>query len=520
MLLQFSERAAIRDRFFQIGRRICQSPKLAWSLIGVGVLLRVSQYLANRSLWLDEVRLALNIVNRPFLELLQPLDYAQGAPIGFLMLAKLAVVAFGDNEYALRLIPLWFGLLALPLFYAVAKRCLQPKAVPIALGLFAISDSLIYYSSEVKQYTGDVVMALLISLLAIISLDRKWLTMPWIALMGVAGGTALWFSHPAVFVLAGAGMISIIFCLGNNDKEKLGRLAIAFLLWAASFVVSYFAILRHLSQHTVLLNYWEGGFMPFPPSSLPDVKWFIHKFFEIFENPVGLSLSGVAAMALLIGCRALWEKSKPQLMILVAPIFFVLIASGLHKYPFSGRMLLFAVPAAMLLIGAGAGKIIEAAGREKIIGIALVGLLFFHPLWSASYALVKPRTNEEIRPVMSYLQEHRQSGDVLYLYHNAAHPFQYYAPHYGFDRNDGIIGVNSRHNWKNSFDDLDKLQGNKRVWILFSHVYNWDHVDEEKLFVFHLDQIGTRLDAYASAGAAVYLYDLSLKDAVLSTRLE
>ena len=40
------------------------------------VLLRVRQYATNRSLWQDESSLALNIVERGFRGLLEPLDYA------------------------------------------------------------------------------------------------------------------------------------------------------------------------------------------------------------------------------------------------------------------------------------------------------------------------------------------------------------------------------------------------------------------------------------------------------------
>ncbi|MDE5108199.1 MAG: hypothetical protein O4808_14405, partial [Trichodesmium sp. St17_bin3_1_1] len=57
-------------------------------IIAFGVALRLIQYLSNRSLWADEAVLALNIVNRSYLELMQPLDYDQGAPIGFLIVEK------------------------------------------------------------------------------------------------------------------------------------------------------------------------------------------------------------------------------------------------------------------------------------------------------------------------------------------------------------------------------------------------------------------------------------------------
>jgi hypothetical protein len=59
---------------------------LPWLIIGLGIVLRLTQYVFNRSLWYDEANLALNIIDRSVLELFQPLDHDQGAPIGFLLL--------------------------------------------------------------------------------------------------------------------------------------------------------------------------------------------------------------------------------------------------------------------------------------------------------------------------------------------------------------------------------------------------------------------------------------------------
>src|ERR1700731_1023069 len=122
--------------------------KFEWTIIVFGALLRLTQFLSNRSLWLDEAKLALNIVNRSFAQLCKPLDYGQGAPIGFLMLERSALHLLGSGEYALRLFPFLAGLISLLLFYQLAKRSVPTGAVPIALGLFATSAPLIYYSSE------------------------------------------------------------------------------------------------------------------------------------------------------------------------------------------------------------------------------------------------------------------------------------------------------------------------------------------------------------------------------------
>src|SRR5262252_1207359 len=132
-------------------RRVDLPTRFEWAILAYGILLRLTQYLSDRSLWMDESMLALNVVNRSFAQLLQPLDYNQGAPVGFLMAQRAAVTLFGPGEYALRLFPFICGLISLFLFYYLAKKCLEPGASRIGLALFAIVLPLIYYSSEAKQ---------------------------------------------------------------------------------------------------------------------------------------------------------------------------------------------------------------------------------------------------------------------------------------------------------------------------------------------------------------------------------
>src|ERR1700686_4446208 len=129
----------------QFDSRLLGPTKFEWTIIVFGALLRLTQFLSNRSLWLDEAKLALNIVNRSFVQLFKPLDYGQGAPIGFLMLERSALHLFGSGEYALRLFPFLSGMISLLLFYQLAKQSV-PSAAPIAMGLFATSAPLIYYS--------------------------------------------------------------------------------------------------------------------------------------------------------------------------------------------------------------------------------------------------------------------------------------------------------------------------------------------------------------------------------------
>ena len=198
--------------------RLLSKSALYWGLIIMGGSLRLAQYLANRSLWLDEARLALNIVHRSLLGLALPLDDGQGAPIGFLMIEKLAVLSLGTNEYALRLLPLLSSIVSLVLFCQLAKASISERGALIALSLFAIVDPLLYYASEAKQYSSDVLFAVASVLLYLTIQKREPPSVTLLVSYGLFGGAALWFSHPVLFILGATG-ICMIWLYRKKGKQ-------------------------------------------------------------------------------------------------------------------------------------------------------------------------------------------------------------------------------------------------------------------------------------------------------------
>ena len=73
----------------------------------------------------------------------------------------------------------------------------------------------------------------------------------------------------------------------------------------------------------------------------------------------------------------------------------------------------------------------------------------------------------------------KNKEDILYLYCSSQFAFKYYAKQFGFDDDEYAIGIFSRGTLGNYTKDLDKLRGNKRVWLVFSHVYTGEGIDEE-----------------------------------------
>jgi 4-amino-4-deoxy-L-arabinose transferase-like glycosyltransferase len=477
-------------------------------MILIGVVLRVAHYAVNRSLWLDESALALNIANRSWEQLWLPLDYNQGAPIGFLLIEKLAVQLLGNNEFALRLVPLLSGVAVLVLFYAIAKRSVRASTALIGLGLVVVSSQLIYYSAEVKQYSSDAAIGLL--LIGIVLYAEQKPTSIWRAILrGLSGAAAMWFSHPAVFVLAGLGTGLLVFRWRAHDKRAIGTLVLSGLMWGISFGILYVVSLASLSRNSVLNNYWKSGFMPL---AVTQWRWYLDTFLGMFDNPVGLPLAGLAAVCFVAGAAALWRNDRKLLALLMLPLLATLAASAVRLHPFSGRLILFLVPLIAIVIAEGVMQLHTLTRNQfAVVGVAVIVLLFAQPVINAVENLAQPPLGEDIRPAVSYIRQHWQAGDKLYVYYGARPAFMYYGPQFGFGDNDVIPGEAGRNDWNQYWGEIDRLRGSPRVWLLFSHVWQSSGVDEEKFFLFRLNRLGQQLDAQQSAGAAAYLYDLSSK---------
>jgi uncharacterized membrane protein len=547
------------------------SKRLAWLVIGFGVVLRGAQYFSNSALYVDEGALALNIINRTIAELVKPLDFNQAAPTGFLLLEKIAVLAFGDSEYALRLVPFLFSLAAMILFYTVARRVLVAWAVPVALLFFAVSEQVIYFATQVKQYSSDVAITLLVVLVGLHT-ESKELTPRRSAILALTGIIVVWLSHPSVFVLASVGTTLMLLALKRKQWPRFWKSAACCALWVLSFAAFYLVSLSNLTANQRLEASWmnKGTFMPLPPTSLADLGWFVRMYFSMFSNPGDSPFPIAAGLVFIVGCIALFKKRKAHLAMLLSPILFTLLASGLHKYPFGRRLLLFSIPLILITIVAGVEFIVERArpysvlvgllileallfqlisggaalpslkrslffgaltglmiiaaavlyvmNKSKqyatVLGSVILVFLLLQPVGGVTNQLLHPPAREDIRPVMSYIEEHWQPGDVAYVYHHLRAAFQYYALRYVFNPNDYVLGKDEREHWENQENeayvkDLDQLRGKRRIWFVFSYVRSIKGVNEEEYLVQNLDSIGKRGDQFSGIGASVYLYDLS-----------
>jgi hypothetical protein len=512
--------------------------------VALGLAFRAIQYAADRSLWFDESMLALNIIHRSAAGLTRTLDYAQAAPLGFLELEKLATYAFGESELALRMLPLICGLASVPLFAALALRLLRPTSALLATFVFACAAGPVYYASEVKQYSGDLAVAIGLTLLAVMFLDGA--LSGWAQVVAsLAGALAMLLSHASVFVAGGLALaLAANACLRRDRKAVEATAAVVPWLLMSGFIIGY------TSARTAELDTVIGpttGAYGHGPSLLSRMHWIRDASSALLRSigyPDGaperylhwplLALAIVGAVGL-AQRRALWVA------FLLLPFALTWIASALDKYPVFDRTVLFLVPATVLFLIEGVDVLVRAA-RSHTVRVCVAGILaaavLLVPLVHASERMVHPAKHEEMRSALEYIRRHWRPGDAMFVDREARFALRYYldceclsaaevrgrglAWHFGespggpgrqpvpLRRIDPsfVVGRLDARTPRAITRQLRGAAERRRVWILYTHLSSADEGSRIARTLRGLARVGRRLASFEATGAHAYLYDL------------
>lgn len=472
--------------------RVIESDMLAWLIVLFGVLLRLNQYLYNRAIWGDEAVLALVVIPRSYLQLFQPLDFDHGAPIGFLLLERLAMDLFGTGEMALRLVPFLASIGAMVMFFIVGRRFLPRPALILALLFFAASGQLIYYASEFKQYALDVLVALLACWLFLHMRGGTYMFRNQV-IWGGFGAALLWFSHPSVFVLASVGM-SLLYFYRNEALQYWRQLFFISALWGLSFALNYLVSLRHIGASEYLASFWQFGFAPLSIAETPG--WLLERFTTELAQSTFLYFPQIAVIAFIIGSSAFYKSDKSVFLLLILPVAFALAAAIMRRYPFAHRLILFLLPFFVLHISMGLYTIIERTTLTRLARLVVYAILLF-PVFNVNSQ--QPSFDPDIRPALIYIGEHMREGDSIYLHGGISAIYLYYASLYQLEFEREIDG---RYDFLES-DRFDFDQG-ERVWV-FRRGINTDDPDWQ-LTLDYFDQHGEKIDETITAGGSAHLY--------------
>jgi hypothetical protein len=456
-------------------------------------------HISQRSLWLDEA-IAANISRGTFTETLILTRSEHSAPIvDPLILFGVEKVAAGP--LAVRTPSLVASVLAVFLMLClVSLPSVDPKTAILSALMLSMSAAQIRYAQEVREYSLSVLYATLLLYFFISftsnSKKRKSPTSLCLAL----------FAAPLVqygLVLFSAGILAallILWCIHSRPQIRFLHILKAGMFLSAGGLLSFVLTLRYQWGEATwyLQDYYLGS-----GSTLPYFVWSNTLHLVAFLLP-GLMVAFIAATAivvhLLIQVRA--RAVSPLTILAFTSISTVLMCALLHLYPYGPiRQCLFLAPVTCLL---AAASIVEVANRFThrfgtlaivlIAGVVVVsGIRQIRS--SKPYAEV-----EDIQKVLLGLQSRFEPGDGVYVYSGAVSAVDFYVK-----PRDSRFIYGDYHRDKPERYASEMVAGlrpqTKRVWILFSHVYQ----DENNRILRDLSNDWEEGRIVSAEGAALYL---------------
>ena len=469
----------------------------------LGAVLSLIQFLFNRSIWLDEAMLSLNIINRNYTELLQPLDHLQVAPIGFLMIEKFFSVLIPNSEYGLRLLPLLCFWASIYLFYKASILLVKDVRITfLAVFMFCLNASLLYYSAEVKQYMVDVFVCLLLYCTLLKEYKNSFNRY---LLLTLFGSASVFLSNVSAIILFTIALFLIIDQL-KKQKINYARLCTLFITWIVTFGFYYFKFINNHPNKNGMLAYWSNDFMPIDIFGIDFWNFCFYKTKMIFGSLLSFGAAGLLPfLFFLIGLyKLIKDKYWKVLFLLILPTILQLALSALKLYPFDLRLILFQVGFYILVISIGIIFItdlsIQKTKNNWIARLPLILVLIPCITFFKNY----PAKIEEIKQSIIFISNNIKPNETIYVYYGARMAFNYYTQIGKIKFENKIVFGNGFRG--NNQKYVEEIKNNKqKCWILFSHIYD----DESSYIINSLDSIYKKGFSYKAYGSEAYQYNIT-----------
>lgn len=434
----------------------------------LAVYLRTKFFLADKPFWLDECMLGLNVLDRPIAHFFETLQYDQAAPPLFLLTCKLFTYIIPDIELALRTFPFICSLLCIPTFFMLSLKFFKNRYIGlIALIIFSLNYTLIFYCQEFKQYSSDVLFSIII-FLSYFYIDLKKMSVNKLFSLGTLYAVCPWFSYPSIFTL---GALFLILLLKNKDNlKKIFILTIPFII---SFC-GLFMLQHDLNNNENLHNFWlkHEGFLNKDFSNLSAIFYKIILFY--FQK---ISLKELYLLLFLLGLiHALYKTNCYKYLYISILILIILTASYLQIYPFADRISLYFYPFFVLLavtpiefLYKKYKKIIPPKMNYlAIIIYCIVSIYFFQNLFFKSNSIISKKKYhiEDIETLMNIAYKTMNKNDVLYVTDYCC--FTFYQKKLDYEFKNIIIDYR-RVEMYEYLKKLDNLQSGRTYYLIISH---------------------------------------------------
>ena len=428
----------------------------------VGIVAFVRRYALHAPLWGDEQMIASNIRDRGFADLAGALDYNQSAPLGWLWAQHALVAVFGTDEYVLRLLPLLAAIGTLVLGWLAGRRWLGPVGAVVLVGFLASNASLMRYSAEVKQYSGDLFWTMLLLIATMLLVERSRPTPRQYLLWWSVAALASLFSMGAMLatpVFAVVVVVTAWLRAGWRTGWREGlRAALPFLVWLAVFAAHYLLSLRYVVGSDRMVEFW--GRLGYPPAgaSVQGIAvWAWQRLDVLSADPIGLAppgrgmgyietVSPVFWLLVVLGCVAATWRRRPFGALLAGVVLSAYALAVAEIVPLSVRLAMWILPAVFLAVGfaadaaarltlasvravaRGTGRAVPVLARGLAGAAAVVAVsVLLGPLFVGRATEAPPTGAHDIRDAVGWAAGQHRPGDLTLVLSGSGHSILWYA---------------------------------------------------------------------------------------------
>jgi hypothetical protein len=399
-----------------------------WTFLALAVVLRLRAFAEGRALWLDESALAVNFIERSLVDILTlPLENNQSAPPGFLATTFLVIKLFGLSEFSIRLVPLISSLGAVFLFYSISIRSLSSRiAIGATTALFAISPVLVYYSTEFKQYSVDVLATLFFIWLLTggfktqnrISRFFTWFMIAWLVA-----------SSLIALPLFGLYLLLELFSLGPISKTNFVAFLQKFRTEISVGVI--FGIFHGLhivlnSKVESMTKFWvaAGGLPARNTPSFSLSNWLYERSVNLLSDPFISQQASFpripdspkiwVPVIFLISVSIFFYARNPVVVYSLAAMAMTPILAFAYVYPIGGRLTLFTVPLVILLLGFGL-QLLEYRYRKigVLLSAILITAIMFSPVQTSLKFALNPNDSKDTIWLLEQIRINKTDSDIL-----------------------------------------------------------------------------------------------------------
>lgn len=411
---------------------IRHSSRVSFVVLGavfVGFVIRIYR-LDAQGFWGDEI-LQATVAERSIPAILEWVRRDRGStPLSYLLLHEWFVLV-GPSDFTLRLLPAFFGVLALPLQYQFGRRLLGGWPGVLAALILALSSFHVAYSQELRAYSLLVFFSLLVALSFLQALRHggwsRWV------LTGLIGATGF-YNHPFILVVLG-----FLVLFGVLTATSLTMRAM--LPQTVRPIGAPNAILKGIGL-TLLIVFVLAVPWPLYVGDLArggrwgsvslTLEYVVASLLKARDALLTTSAPWalLVAVAWLVGMWRLFRQSYPLVLLLAGwtllPIpAFILVTGLVGDYPLTTRQLLICLPPFYTISAAGLVGIADRMGRPRPTPfiLTLVVLLVAASLFPLADYYTTPK--EDWRSVGRYLSRAVAEDEVI-LVPRVAHYVRYY----------------------------------------------------------------------------------------------